>query len=197
LINKSWAKDNFLLLIEMYSSNLTSQQKAMSLITIRYATPADAELIADMSRTSFYETFAKDNTKEDMDIFMSEQFGKEELMQEVLNAEGIFILAYDNEEPVGYARLRVKNNLAHEQAIEIARIYALGKAIGKGVGKALMLECINKANELQMKSIWLGVWEKNERALAFYERWGFERFGEHQFLLGTDLQTDWLLKKLL
>ncbi|MEJ8843484.1 GNAT family N-acetyltransferase [Lacibacter sp. H375] len=169
----------------------------MSLITIRYATPADAELIAEMSRTSFYEAFAKDNTKEDMDIFMNEQFTKEELMNEVELSEGIFMLAYIDEEPVGYARLRLKNSLAHEQAIEIARIYALDKAIGKGVGKALMQECINKAIELKMKSIWLGVWEKNERAISFYQRWGFERFGEHQFLLGTDLQTDWLLKKTL
>lgn len=169
----------------------------MSLITIRYAGPADAELVADMSRTSFYEAFANHNTKEDMEIFMSEQFTKEELMKEVELDEGIFMLAYIAEEPVGYARLRVKNNLAHEQAIEIARIYALEKAIGKGVGKALMQECINKAKELQMKSIWLGVWEHNERAIGFYQRWGFERFGDHQFLLGTDLQTDWLLKKQL
>lgn len=169
----------------------------MSLITIRYAGPADAELVADMSRTSFYEAFANHNTKEDMEIFMSEQFTKEELMKEVELDEGIFMLAYIAEEPVGYARLRVKNNLAHEQAIEIARIYALEKAIGKGVGKALMQECINKAKELQMKSIWLGVWEHNERAIGFYQRWGFERFGDHPFLLGTDLQTDWLLKKQL
>ncbi len=169
----------------------------MSLITIRYATAADAELIADLSRTSFYEAFAKDNTKEDMDIFMNEQFTKEELMKEVELSEGIFLLAYVDAEPVGYARLRIKNNLAHEQAIEIARIYALEKAIGKGVGKALMEACISKATELNMKSVWLGVWEKNERAIAFYQRWGFERFGEHQFLLGTDLQTDWLMKKML
>lgn len=169
----------------------------MSLITIRYAVPADAELIADMSRTSFYEAFVKNNTKEDMDIFMNEQFTREELMKEVELSEGIFIVASIDDEPVGYARLRVKNHLAHEQAIEIARIYALEKAIGKGVGKALMQECINKANQLQMKSIWLGVWEKNERAIAFYQRWGFERFGEHGFLLGTDLQTDWLMKKIL
>ena len=169
----------------------------MSLITIRTAGPADAELIADMSRTAFYEAFAKHNTKEDMDIFMREQFTKEELMKEVEFNEGIFLLAFLDDEPVGYARLRVKNNLAHEHAIEIARIYALEKAIGKGVGKALMQECINKANELKMKSIWLGVWEHNDRAIAFYQRRGFERFGEHRFLLGTDLQTDWLMKKPL
>jgi ribosomal protein S18 acetylase RimI-like enzyme len=169
----------------------------MSLVTIRYATPADAELIADMSRTTFHEAFAKDNTKEDIDIFMDEQFTREALIEEVEMGEGIFLLAYIKDEPVGYARLRLKNNLAHEQAIEVARIYALNKAIGKGVGKALMQECINKANELQMKYIWLGVWERNERAIAFYKQWGFGRFGDHQFLLGTDLQTDWLLKKLL
>lgn len=169
----------------------------MSLVTVRYATAADAELIADMSRTSFYEAFAKDNTQEDMDVFMNEQFTKESLMKEVEMGEGIFMVASIDDEAVGYARLRLKNNLAHEQAIEIARIYALDKAIGKGVGKALMQECINKANELQMKYIWLGVWEKNERAISFYKHWGFERFGEHQFLLGADLQTDWLMKKPL
>ena len=169
----------------------------MSLITIRDAVPADAELIADLSRTSFYETFAKDNTQEDMDIFMNEQFTKEALMKEVELNDGVFILAYADDEPVGYARMRLKNLYAHEQAIEIARIYALNKVIGKGVGKALMQECINKANGLHMKYIWLGVWEKNERAIAFYKRWGFERFHEHQFLLGTDLQTDWLMKKPL
>lgn len=169
----------------------------MSLVTVRYATPADAELIADMSRTSFHEAFASDNTKEDMDIFLNEQFTKEALMKEVELNDGIFMLAYIDEEPIGYARLRLKNNLAHEQAVEIARIYALDKAIGKGVGKALMLECIHKAKELQMKYIWLGVWEKNQRAISFYQHWGFEQFGHHQFLLGTDLQTDLLMKKLL
>jgi len=185
------------LLIELYCGNLTSQQKTMSLITIRYAGAGDAELIADMSRTTFYEAFAKDNTMEDMEIFMGEQFTRENLMKEVEAGDGIFLLAYADEEPVGYARLRIKNNLAHEQSIEIARIYALNKAIGKGVGKALMQECINKANELQMKWIWLGVWEKNERAISFYERWGFQQFGAHQFLLGTDLQTDLLMKRAL
>jgi len=169
----------------------------MSNITIRTALPADAALIADLSRTTFHEAFAGSNTKEDMDIFMSEQFSREELISEVEQEEGVFFLAAIDEEPVGYARLRLKNHLAHEQAIEIARIYALNKAIGKGVGRALMQECIRKAQELDMKYIWLGVWEKNDRAIKFYENWGFERFGEHAFLLGTDLQTDWLMKRSL
>lgn len=166
-------------------------------IIVRRATAADAALIADLSRTTFYQAFAKDNTKSDMELFMNEQFTKEALMQEVVEENGIFLLAYDGEEAVGYARIRVENKLKQEAAIEVARIYALDTAIGKGVGKALMETCLQISNDMQMKAVWLGVWEKNERAIAFYQKWGFEKFGEHKFLLGTDLQTDCLMKKNL
>lgn len=170
----------------------------MSNVSIRMANRDDAELIADMSRTSFYEAFAKDNTKEDMDIFLNEQFTKDALMKEVKEEDGIFILAFADELPVGYARLRLhnqENKLAGENAIELARIYALPNAIGKGVGGALMQKCIDIALNLEKKILWLGVWEKNERAIAFYKRWGFEKFNEHAFLLGNDLQTDWLMRR--
>lgn len=166
-------------------------------ITVRRAIAADAALIADLSRTTFYQAFAKDNTESDMELFMNEQFTKEALMQEVAEENGIFLLAYDGEEAVGYARIRVENKLKQEAAIEVARIYALDTAIGKGVGKALMETCLHIAKDMQMKAVWLGVWEKNERAIAFYEKWGFVKFGEHKFLLGTDLQTDCLMKKIL
>lgn len=166
-------------------------------ITVKRATVTDASLIADLSRTTFYQAFAKDNTESDMELFMNEQFTKERLMQEVEKGAGIFLLAYDSDEAVGYARIRVDNKLKHEDAVEVARIYALDKAIGKGVGKALMETCLQIANDMQMKAVWLGVWEKNERAIAFYQKWGFEKFGEHKFLLGTDLQTDCLMKKIL
>ncbi len=166
-------------------------------ITVRKAAKADAELIADLSRTTFYQTFAKDNTEADMDLFMNEQFTREKLMKEVEEDAGIFLLAYHNNEALGYARMRIDNKLKDEAAVEIARIYAVDKAIGKGVGKALMQTCLQIAEEIHMKAVWLGVWEKNQRAIAFYEKWGFVKFGEHQFLLGTDLQTDYLMKKLL
>lgn len=166
-------------------------------ITVRRATAADAALIADLSRTTFYQAFAKDNTESDMELFMNEQFTKEALMKEVAEGDGIFLLAYDADDAVGYARIRVDNKLQHEAAIEVARIYALDTAIGKGVGKALMETCLQIAKEMDRKAVWLGVWEKNERAINFYQKWGFEKFGEHKFLLGTDLQTDCLMKKIL
>lgn len=81
--------------------------------------------------------------------------------------------------------------------MEIARIYALQSYIGKGVGSALMKKCIDQACELNKEIIWLGVWEKNQKAIHFYRKWGFEKFGTHIFILGDDPQTDWLMKKEL
>lgn len=172
----------------------------MAEVTTRLAEKNDAELIADMSRISFYETFAKDNSKEDMDLFMNEQFTKAALMKEVEEGDGIFIIAFIADEACGYARMGLTNQegiLAAENAIEIARIYAMPSAIGKGVGAALMKKCISIAEEQNKNILWLGVWEKNTRAIEFYKRWGFEKFGEHSFLLGTDRQTDCLMKRLV
>lgn len=172
----------------------------MRAIRIRRATKADAELIADLSRTTFYDAFAKDNTKENMDHFMNTVFTKAALMQQVLNNDGIFLLAYDADEAVGYVRMREKNEehiMEGANAIEIARIYSVQSALGKGVGPALMRACLDIAFELKKSVIWLGVWEKNPRAIAFYRKWGFEKFGEHIFPIGDDPQTDWLMKKAL
>lgn len=169
-------------------------------IEVRYATAADAVLIADMSRQTFYETFVDDNTKEDMDKFMSEQFSREELIKEVGASGNIFLLAYEDDIPIGYVRMREgekRSEFAGKSSIEIARIYALKSAIGKGVGKILMQKCIEIALENNKEIIWLGVWEKNDRAIAFYSKFGFEKFASHDFVLGTDVQTDWLMKKTL
>ncbi len=170
------------------------------MIQIRFCTEADALVIADLSRQTFYETFASENTAADMEKFMAEQFSRESLMKEV-GAEGnIFFLAYDNETPVGYAYMRESSNppeLGEKKSIEIARIYATTASIGKGVGKALMQKCIDVAKEMNKELVWLGVWEKNRRAIDFYTKWGFEKFGTHIFVLGNDPQTDWLLKKEL
>ena len=169
-------------------------------LEIRHAKPGDAEIIAALSRSTFYETFAPQNTREDMDKFMNEQFTREKLMEEVGAAGNIFLLASIGDEVVGYTRLRETTNplLIHNgPAIEIARIYAVQKNIGKGVGGALMQQCINVALQKNARVIWLGVWEKNQKAIAFYTKWGFEKFNEHVFMLGNDAQTDWLMKKVL
>ena len=167
---------------------------------IRYATAEDAELIADLSRKTFYETFGYVNTKENMDKFMSEQFTREDLIKEVSEPGNTFFLAFDGDTPVGYVRMREGQKFPqfdNKDSIEIVRIYAVNTYIGTGVGQQLMRQCIFIAKELKKEVIWLGVWEKNPRAIAFYTKWGFEKFSEHNFLLGEDMQKDWLLMKKL
>ena len=167
-------------------------------IAIRYATAADAANIAVLSRQSFYDTFAEYNTKEDMDKFMRESFSMETLIKEVSQPENIFIAALLENDLLGYAKLTLGENppqLGNVPAIEIGRLYAAQKAIGKGVGKALMQECLHIAEERARTVVWLGVWEHNQRAIDFYTKFGFEKFGMHDFILGNDTQHDWLMKK--
>jgi ribosomal protein S18 acetylase RimI-like enzyme len=170
------------------------------MISICIANQEQAGLIADLSRQTFYETFAAVNTKENMDLFMNESFSTPALMKEVGAPGSIFLLAYIGEEPVGYARLRENNNppeLGNVRALEIARIYAIKKFIGKGVGSALMQQCIELARKKKLDMLWLGVFQENQPAIDFYSRWGFEKFATHIFMLGNDPQKDWLMKKTL
>jgi diamine N-acetyltransferase len=170
------------------------------MITIRFATADDAELIADLSRKTFSETFGYLNTKENMDKFLDEQFDHESLMDEVVEPGNTFLLVFDDEVPVGYAKMREGEKypeFGDSDSIEIARIYVINSVIGRGIGKELMRKCIFIAKELKKEIVWLGVWEKNNRAISFYKKWGFEKFGEHTFVLGDDLQNDWLMKKQL
>lgn len=167
---------------------------------IRFATADDAELIADLSRRTFHETFGYVNTKEDMDKFMNEQFAREKLIKEVREPGNTFLLAFDGNAPVGYVRMREGKKFPEfedKDSIEIARIYSVNTYLGMGVGQQLMRQCIFIAKELKKDIIWLGVWKKNLRAIAFYTKWGFEKFSEQDFLLGNDLQKDWLLMKKL
>ena len=167
-------------------------------LTIREATKDDAILIADLSQQTFYETFAADNTKEDMELFLTKQFTKGKLILEVGASENTFLLAYYNDEVAGYVKLRESRppkSLGNESALEIARIYSMKHLIGKGVGKTLMQASIETARQKGKALVWLGVWEKNKRAINFYTQWGFEKFDETFFLLGDDMQKDWLMKK--
>lgn len=169
-------------------------------LSIRLATKDDAVLIADISRKTFYDTFAADNSKEDMDKFLAEQFTRGRLILEVGAQENIFLLAYIDGSVAGYVKLREGKQpveIKAEQALEIARLYVLEEFIGQKVGAALMKESIAIAKGKGKELIWLGVWEKNKRAIDFYQRWGFEKFSECDFLLGDDLQRDWLMKKSL
>lgn len=169
------------------------------MVQIRLAEAGEAELIAEISRETFYDTFAVHNTVADMDKFMAEQFSKEQLVADFFQPGHIFFLAWVDGVPAGYVFLKNRSHqaLGSAEAVEISRLYVRQSFIGKGVGKSLMQKAISFAAQEQKAWIWLGVWEHNQTAIDFYTAFGYEKFGEHEFILGDDVQLDWLMKKNL
>ena len=170
------------------------------LIEIRYATVADAEMITEIGRQTFFETFGYENTKENMDKHLAEYYAPEKMEAELNDPLSVFLLAYMDDEIAGYAKLNEhpkEESKDLKEPVELERIYILNKMIGMRIGKKLMEVCLAIAGEKNKKEIWLGVGEHNFRAQKFYTQWGFEFYGEHIFVVGNDPQRDLLMKKTL
>ncbi|HEX8334916.1 MAG TPA: GNAT family N-acetyltransferase [Segetibacter sp.] len=169
----------------------------MQSITIRQANKDDVSLIANLSWQTFFDTYAKHNTREDMEVFMEKNFSKEVVGKELEDDKTMFFLAYVKKDVVGYVKLSESENpkdLSKENTMEIARFYAVKSKIGSGVGAELMNHCIEVAKTKSKSILWLCVWSQNQRAIQFYRKFGFEKFGDFTFMLGKDAQDDWLMK---
>lgn len=173
------------------------QTPGLDKVQIRLADKDDAELIADISRQAFFDTYAAFNTKENMDKYMNEQLTRESMIERVRDEKSIFYIAHAGDEIAGYMQLdenSYPDTLKDISALEVVRFYAVKKMIGLGIGSALMKCCIDHARSKNKEIIWLIVWKQNARAIDFYSKWGFEIFGVHDFVLGDDVQEDWLMK---
>lgn len=175
--------------------------KNPALYSIRRATLQDASLLCVLGRKTFEETFKESNTPEDLALFLTENFTVEKLSIEIQETGSIFLIAFDADREVGFARLR-ENKMSQEKievknALEIERLYTVKTYIGKQVGRSLMEACFDLARVQQRDAVWLGVWEHNFRAIAFYEKFGFEKIGSHPFIVGKDVQKDLLMLKSL
>jgi ribosomal protein S18 acetylase RimI-like enzyme len=167
-------------------------------IHITTAIPADVAALAALSIQCFYETYAAFNTEANMQQYVDEHFSTQRLLIEMDTPASIFFLAYNDDVLVGYVRLRENDEptaLKDIKHIELERIYVLKEYHHLKIGKQLLHACIEHAGNNNYAVIWLGVWEHNAKAMGFYERMGFEKFGEHIFMLGDDAQKDWLMKK--
>jgi diamine N-acetyltransferase len=169
-------------------------------LQIRPARLEDAEPLAALAEQSFRDAFASENSAEDIEAYVSESFSTGRLRAELLDDNNTFLLAFvpGSSAPDGYAKLRRGEpdpSVTGSDLIELHRLYVDRNAIGCGVGAALMRAIVEAARRDGRKTLWLGVWDKNLRAIAFYERWGFETVGEHVFRLGTDDQTDLIMQR--
>lgn len=160
---------------------------------IRPATVADAAMLAGLATETFRDTFAKYNDPADMDAYIAEALTSTRFAEEIADPANVWFVAEVDDSPAGYAKLRAGE--AHESVtgdapIEISRLYAQQQFHGRGVGRALIEACFEEARRREARTIWLGVWEHNARAIAFYEKCGFVRCGATTFVLGKDVQTD-------
>jgi ribosomal protein S18 acetylase RimI-like enzyme len=167
-------------------------------IHIRSATAGDNVLLAELGARTFADTFAAQNTPENMAAYLAASFSPAKQAAELAEPGSVFLVAEVEGAPVGYARLREGPPLpgiSGERPIEIVRIYAAKAWIGQGVGAALMQACLAEAGRRGRDMIWLDVWEENPRAIAFYRKWGFTVVGTNAFQLGDDLQNDLLMQR--
>lgn len=169
----------------------------MSQYNLYKISPADVFELQNISRTTFTETFAEHNSADDLNNYLNEQLSINKLSEELHNPSSSFYFAYDDEKLVGYLKLNcsaAQTELIDRNAFEIERIYILKEYFGKGLGQFLLNKAIEIGKEMHPSYIWLGVWEKNARAIRFYEKNGFKVFSSHLFTLGNDVQTDLLMK---
>jgi ribosomal protein S18 acetylase RimI-like enzyme len=169
-----------------------------SIPAIRQATAADARLLVELGSRTFSETFAPDNTEEDMAEYLAASFSSEQLAAELADSQATFLIAEIDQIAVGYAMLHagaLPHQASGEKPIELVRLYVSREWHGRKVGAALMQACIDLAQQRGHGTLWLGVWEHNGRARAFYHKWRFEEFGEHIFQLGGDPQNDILMAR--
>lgn len=163
---------------------------------IRDAVPGDASRLAAFAAQAFTDSFAAANTPADMAQYLAESFGTGVQAIELADPALRYILAESEGEIVGSARLGfgpAPDRVHGRRPVEIARFYAAKDHIGQGVGRALMQQCLRTAAASGCDVLWLGVWERNFRAIAFYEKWHFETVGTILFQLGDDAQTDLLM----
>ncbi|WP_431241906.1 GNAT family N-acetyltransferase [Flavobacterium sp. P21] len=172
----------------------------MNTLKITKATLSDIAKLQDIGRKTFSETFAEVNSEENMAKYLEESFATEKLTSELKNKSSYFYLAEIDEKVIGYLKLNTGEAQTENQdknALEIERIYVAKEFHGKNIGQELYAEALKTAKELNASYIWLGVWEKNFRAVSFYTKNGFVQFDTHIFRLGDDEQTDFMMKKVL
>ena len=178
-----------------------SREQTGSVVTIIRAQETDIPALSNLCADTFRETFSHDNTEEELQAFFDEAYNHDVLKRELDHDESETYLAYVDDVLAGYLKVNwggAQTERKLENAFEVQRIYVLKAYQGYGVGRALFDKAMRIAESGDFAWAWLGVWEKNYKAQHFYKHYGFEKFGEHKFIVTPEkVDIDWLLKKSL
>jgi ribosomal protein S18 acetylase RimI-like enzyme len=163
---------------------------------IRNATIDDAAALAEIAERTFRDTFAKDNTPEDLEAYVASAYG-ESLQHRELDDPETLVLLGESEDGTLVAYTQMRRVRSPHGEVEIARFYVDRTYHGQGLAQQLMNAAVDAARGLGATTLWLGVWERNLRAIAFYVKCGFRDVGSQPFLVGSDLQTDRVMARVI
>lgn len=164
---------------------------------IRNVNIQDIEKLKGIGKRTFTETFSSDNSEENITEYLDNGFSTEKLKTELIDKNAEFYFAELKGRVIGYLKVnsgQSQTEIKDKNYLEIERIYVLKEYHGKKVGQLLYEKAIKIAKSKNAEYVWLGVWEKNPRAIRFYEKNGFVAFDKHIFKLGNDKQTDIMMK---
>jgi ribosomal protein S18 acetylase RimI-like enzyme len=159
--------------------------------------PEEVSLLSEIAINTFSETFSETNTAENMEAYYARCFREDVFLEEMKNPKSWFYFIRKGEIVAGYLKINIddaQTELREKDGFEIERIYVLKRFYGSGAGAALMEYALKRARELSKRYVWLGVHEKNYRALSFYRKYAFKEFSDHIFMMGNEPQRDILMK---
>ncbi|MGQ2984076.1 GNAT family N-acetyltransferase [Flavobacterium sp.] len=172
----------------------------MNELIISQASDKDLDVLEKIGRETFFETFADSNSPHDMQEYLDKNFSPEKIKEELGDPGSGFYILWDGGYPAGYLKVNSGNaqtEVKRDDSLEIERIYVRSAYFGKKAGQQLYEKALEIAYDQKKTFIWLGVWEKNPRAIRFYEKNGFSAFDKHIFKMGSDEQTDIMMRKYL
>jgi len=168
-------------------------------VRIRRATPSDASSLAEFGARTFEETFGPQNTPEDIALYLAKTYSPAQQAREIADDAFTYYIAEVDGAIAGYALLRAgpaPSFVNTAKPLEVYRFYVDGAFQGAGVARTLMDTCIAEAVRRGATALWLAVWERNPRAIRFYEKCGFRGVpGSQIFMLGNDAQNDLVMMR--
>lgn len=169
-------------------------------IRLKKCAHEDLTLLQEISKETFYETFYDQNAPESIEAYLEEAFKPDRLERELSNPMSDFYVVEVDGEAAGYLKVNADDAQTERMgtdSLEIERIYIRKRFHKRGLGQYLMNKAIEVASDRHKKKVWLGVWEKNEGAIAFYRKMAFVQTGTHVFRLGDEKQTDLIMTRTL
>ena len=169
----------------------------MERLRIESVTIADLDLLQEISVSTFKSNYGHMNQPENLQLHLVQNLSQEKLTAELHHPHMMFFFGLVGNELAAYTKLNVADGQTEDYGhdhLEVERIYVRDHMQGNGFGRQMLEHAFSIAQDLEKTTVWLGVWEKNPRAVQFYKHLGFTVTGTHTFTVGNDPQTDFVMK---